>query len=80
MLTPYLLLSAVPADLPDEIELGWATPVFRLCAMTYTESMDSELPFMIDSEDTDSPGCMRDYSRNMPCGDEDVGRGSSCRP
>ncbi|KAG6380159.1 hypothetical protein JVT61DRAFT_8248 [Boletus reticuloceps] len=50
MLTPYLLLSAAPTHPPDETELDWATPVFRLCATTHTYSMDSELPFMTASE------------------------------
>ncbi|KAH0831158.1 hypothetical protein J3R83DRAFT_13734 [Lanmaoa asiatica] len=50
MLTPYLVLVATPTDPSDETELDWAIPIFKLCAMTHTHSMNSELPFMTAAE------------------------------
>ena len=50
MLTPYLLLSVASTSPPDESDLAWSAPVFRLCTTTHMYSMDSEPAVMTDSE------------------------------
>ena len=50
ILTPYLLLSATPADPSNKTDLDWTKPVYKLCATIHTDSMKAELDAMTDSE------------------------------
>ena len=50
MLTPYLLASATPTDPSDKTDLDWTIPIYKLCATIHTDSMESELDSMTDSE------------------------------
>ena len=73
MLTPYILFSVTPTDRSDKDELDWTIPIYKLCATTHTHSMESHL----DSDqfrEVASSSCTTDHPRDLPRGDEDVGR------
>ena len=50
MLTPHIPLSATPTDPSDKTALDWIAPIYRHCATTHTDFMESELKSMMDSE------------------------------
>ena len=50
MLTPYLLLSAVPTGPLDETDLDWSIPIFKLCATIHIKFLEAKFSSMTESE------------------------------